>query len=443
MRFNWKTIRNTALGAFLVISGIISALVTLLANHVRNPELAGYASIAALLIVALIMIFVVPPLMKSARLELLMLDFPLQVTKGGLIFLMIISIVAFAAWNTGNNLLFLILSVLFSTLFVAWAAARVSLRDLVVSARFPDHIFAGEPASVIINVKNKKRFWPTFSLLVEARNRISEKQEINKRRFTSDKRILGYFMYVPRRSTIEQHVEHVFEKRGHMFITGLELSTSFPFGFFKYRRRLRTRNVDLAIYPQLELVDEALQPSPTNAGRLNSLRSGLGNELFLLRDYQLPDDPRYIDWKATARARQLIVREFTADEERRVHIIFDSMVPPGTDNQEFALRFEKGVTLAASLISYFINMNVEICLTIDQNTDHYGNGRDHLYKCLRRLAYVEPTPSSVNSELHISGLESISKYIRTKGSSYMVLITSAPAKSFDSNSLSKIYLLNF
>jgi len=39
----------------------------------------------------------------------------------------IITVVGFAAWNTGNNLLFLVFSLLLSTLFVGWVAARSSL----------------------------------------------------------------------------------------------------------------------------------------------------------------------------------------------------------------------------------------------------------------------------------------------------------------------------
>ena len=43
------------------------------------------------------------------------------------LFLIIIVVVGFAAWNTGNNLLFLVFSLLCSTLFVGWIAARSSL----------------------------------------------------------------------------------------------------------------------------------------------------------------------------------------------------------------------------------------------------------------------------------------------------------------------------
>src|SRR5207244_5629154 len=48
-------------------------------------------------------------------------------------------------------------------------SARVSLRDLNVSARFPDHIFAGEQAEVLVTLRNSKRLLPSFSILVEMR----------------------------------------------------------------------------------------------------------------------------------------------------------------------------------------------------------------------------------------------------------------------------------
>jgi hypothetical protein len=161
--------RNAILSLFLVLLGLGTTLLVLIARRDGDWQLANIAAIASLVIVLLIIILVVPPLVRSARAEVSHFDFPAQITKGGVIFLGVLAVVAFAAWNTGNNLLFLVFSVLASTLFVAWVAARVSLRDLVVSARFPDHIYAGEAAPVIVTLRNTKRFFPSFSVLVEAR----------------------------------------------------------------------------------------------------------------------------------------------------------------------------------------------------------------------------------------------------------------------------------
>src|SRR6185503_19722062 len=109
-------------------------------------------------------------------------DLPIEITSGGAIFLLILFVVGFAAWNTGNNLLFLVLALLCSTLFVGGVAARSSLRDLVVSARFPDHIFAGEAAPVIVTLRNAKRLLPSFSVLVEARGPKETLKEVRARR---------------------------------------------------------------------------------------------------------------------------------------------------------------------------------------------------------------------------------------------------------------------
>src|SRR5215470_2420590 len=163
------SVTRLALGTLLVLAGLLSAVVTVLARRENENTLAGAAAALSFVIAALLTIFIVPPLARSARLEMATWDVPFEPTSGGGIFFIIIVVVGFAAWNTGNNLLFMVFSLLCSTLFVGWIAARASLRDLTVSARFPDHIFAGEAAPVIVTVRNTKRLLPSFSIQVEAR----------------------------------------------------------------------------------------------------------------------------------------------------------------------------------------------------------------------------------------------------------------------------------
>src|SRR5882762_871929 len=291
-----KKWRNAVLGTLLVSAGLASAVVTILARQTDNYTLAAATAILSLVIALLMLIFVVPRLAKSARLEVTRLDLPLEITSGGGIFLLILGVVGFAAWNTGNNLLFLVFSLLCSTLFVGGAAARASLRDLIVSARFPDHIFAADAAPVIVTLRNAKRLLPSFSILVAARGPSDATQQFRKRRWTRfSKRLLAYFTYVPHHAAAEQRVEQVFPKRGHVLITGFELSTLFPFGFFRFRRRLRARDVDIVVYPKPEPIGDELHLLPTFAGRMVSARRGIGQDLFSLRDYQPQDDLRHID----------------------------------------------------------------------------------------------------------------------------------------------------
>jgi uncharacterized protein (DUF58 family) len=401
---NFRKWRNAILGLTLVLAGVLTALLTVFAQRRDDMTLTSVASIASLIIAALLLILVVPPLARSAQAEVRQLDVPLGITRGGLIYLGILAVVAFAALNTGNNLLFLVLSLLISALFVSWASARVGLRDLVVSARFPDHIFAGEPAPVIVTLRNRKRLLPSFSILVQARGPVDEdevkpsRRMGERRRFA--KRSLAYFMYVPHRAAAEQRTDHLFEKRGHVLITGFELSTRFPFGFFRRRRRLPARNVDIIVYPKLKMIGDELHLLPMNAGRLASVRRGAGHDLLSLRDYQPQDDLRHIDWKSTARSRRLTVREFTAEDERRVTIALDTRArSEGQEkDKDFAARFEEGVTTAASLVAHFIAERAEVRLVLGLEGGRYGVGPEQLYDCLRRLALVTPQTLAAEAE---------------------------------------------
>ena len=415
---------RVVLSILLVLAGLAAALVTVVARRGNDPWLAGVAAIVSLLIALLLTIFIVPPLARSARVEVANLDFPFEPTSGGGVFLVIIIVVGFAAWNTGNNLLFLVFSLLCSTLFVGWIASRTSLRDLTVSARFPDHIFAAEPAPVIVTLRNLKRVLPSFSIFVEARGPNDEPtpRATSRRRYA--KRLLAYFSYVPHHASAEQRVEQLFPKRGHVLIDGFELSTRFQFGFFRRRRRLRARNVDIIVYPKPEVISDELHLLPMYAGRIPSLRRGAGHDLFSMRDYQPQDDLRHIDWKATARSRRLTVREFTSEDERRVTIVLDIRLP-GEASEDLRQRFEKGVVQTASLLKHFIDERGEVRLVLGDEVGPFGSGLDQLYRCLRRLALVTPIEGAPPETFEIDTTTKTSATRDAIEHDYAILLTAA------------------
>jgi uncharacterized protein (DUF58 family) len=426
----WRPI----LGTLLVLAGLATAILTLMARRIGVPELASVGAIASLLFVLLIMVLVVPPLARSAFAEVAGRGLPIEVTAGGVIFVVILVIVAFAAWNTGNNLLFMVFSIMLSTIFVSWAAARAALRDLTVSARFPDHIFAGEPAEVILTVRNAKLLLPSFSVLVEMRGTFDRPVGSKKRRRGRARKItLGYFLYVPHRAGAEQSLEQVFPRRGHVLVNGFEISTRFPFGFFRHRRRLGARDVDIVVYPKPEAVTDELNLLPLHTGQTPSLRRGAGHDLLLLRDYQPRDDLRHIDWKATARSRQLTVREFTAEDERRITIVLDTRLTDDIDEENFRIRFESGVTQTASLVQHFIDERAEVSMVLGMDRGRFGTGPEHLYASLRRLALVQPTlaPGPV---LHLQEmLDNATRSQHRVEANYLVVLTTAARGSIPPN----------
>lgn len=417
------TFRNL-LGVALALCGIGAAVLTLAARRADDWELAHAGAVASIVLAVLMAIFLVPPLARAARKETSRFNLPVQLTGGGAVFLGIYAVVAFAAWNTGNNLLFLIFSLMTAMLFVDWAAGRSTLRDLAVSARFPDHIYAGETAPVLVTLHNVKRVLPSFSVLVEYRRRPDEVGVgAQRRRQRFEKSVLAHFVYVPRRSKVEQRVEQTFQRRGLLLISGFVISTRFPFGFLRLRRRLRARDLELVIFPKLEPADDELNLLPVEAGKLPAVRRGAGQDLHSLRDYQPRDDVRHVDWKATARNSRLIVREFTEEEERRVSIALDTLTCEG-DGKDLPERFERGVTLAASFAAHFIEEKAEVRLIVGNESGPFGVGREHLHSCLRRLALVThqavPGVSSEREKI-LEGAFSFSP----RGGQYAILLTTA------------------
>ena len=350
--FSVKDVRNGILGLSVVLGGLGLAFLTLYAHRSGDARLAGIAATASLAFVLLIIVFVIPPLARSASAEASQLNLPFEFTTGGAVFVGLLVIVAFAAWNTGNNLLFLVLAFITSALITGFLVGNFCLRKLDVKMRFPDTIFAGEPTPILVSLHNRKRLFPAFSVTAEVRGKARTvsafEGEIAKilpvrlaRRFAETpliKHTLDYFVHVPRMDYIENRVEHVFHRRGRFLIKDFELSTKFPFAFFRHRRRLPAQRAEVFVFPSLESLELETVDLPVEVGRLAAKNRGAGQDLLSLRGYQPLDDLRFIDWKATARSGGVMVREFSAEDEKRVTVIVDTRMIPTFEEKARNLR---------------------------------------------------------------------------------------------------------
>ncbi len=73
------------------------------------------------------------------------------------------------------------------------------------------------------------------------------------------------------------------------------------------------------------------------AGVRHTRRRGEGQSFARLRDYVIGDDPRHIDWKATARRGHPITREFTIEQSQTVYVMVDA----GRSMAQLAGRFAR------------------------------------------------------------------------------------------------------
>jgi len=133
---------------------------------------------------------------------------------------------------------------------------------------------------------------------------------------------------------------------------------------------------------------------------------------------------RHIDWKATAKSLEMMVREHMREDEWRLTIVFDTAGPlesaipmdqrkggtlstdqvdleaKGKAEQLFDARFERAVVMAASLANHFIleRADVELITPSAEPDVPPGSGYDHLYRILRALAVLQPTPDEAESQ---------------------------------------------
>lgn len=355
-----RELRSAAIGTLIVFGGLGLAALTLYAHSIGDLRLAGISAGISLVLVLLIVVFVVPPMVRNARREASQMDLPFEFTTGGAVMIVLILVVGFSAWNTGNNLLFLILSFLLAAVAVGFLAGNLSVRRLSVRFRFPDPIYAREAAPIEVDVTNNKLLLPAFSVVVDIRGTDRENSTLSPElrellpKFILKRvdkppivrRTVGYAEFVRAKCTAESRIKTIFDHRGRFVIRDFEVTTQFPFGFFRHRRRLAADGKELFVLPAIVDVESPAATLHRIDGKRSSRTRGSGNELLGLREYLPFDDPRNIDWKATARTSRLTVRDHAAETESCFLIIFDTFVQDSD-----ADRFEKGVELTASLIS--------------------------------------------------------------------------------------------
>ena len=89
----------------------------------------------------------------------------------------------------------------------------------------------------------------------------------------------------------------------------------------------RLLEAQVKIYPDIQAVHglELLARRNRSAElgvRLSKLR-GRGSDFDRLREYRQGDEPRHIDWKATARQRQLVSREYVVERNQNILVVID------------------------------------------------------------------------------------------------------------------------
>ncbi len=135
-------------------------------------------------------------------------------------------------------------------------------------------------------------------------------------------------------------------------------------------------------------------------GDYRSLLRGTGTDLYDLRSYEWGDDVRRIDWNATARLDELVVRDFVEDRELTAWLVLDrsrSMAfgPPGRTKEDVLRR------LAAVAGQLLLRNGNRVGAVISDGEQQWvlppGQGRNHLLLLVDSL--LRPLQASPTTDL--------------------------------------------
>jgi len=91
----------------------------------------------------------------------------LRPTRAGWLFFGLVFAIGFAALNTGNNLLYLVLSLLLAFLVLSGVLSEAALRGIRVERRLPFEWIAGRGARVVLEIANAQRKTWAHAIVVE------------------------------------------------------------------------------------------------------------------------------------------------------------------------------------------------------------------------------------------------------------------------------------
>lgn len=297
----------------------------------------------------------------------------IRFTSGGLAFTLGTAAVGFAAMNTGNNLLYLLLGSMFGFIAVSSWLSEQAIRALRIERQGPRSVTVGHDLRLLYQVRNLKKRLP--SMAVE----ISE-EGLPERAFLP---------HVAPGGTSTARSVNSFVRRGIYPLGTVTLSTGFPFGLFKKERDLEIPG-EIVVWPRTDRMVREPDPGAGKIPRVGlSARGATGarGEYRSLRAYRIGDDSRDIHWKSSARLREPVLRQYERDGAETRWICLDVRGEPG-DPAEVA------VEVAAALAARAVGQHRPFALVAGGEILEPGDGSGHLERALDMLARVDFEPDA-------------------------------------------------
>jgi len=154
--------------------------------------------------------------------------------------------------------------------------------------------------------------------------------------------------------------------RGEQTIGPLKVIVKDRLGFNSEERIVPNSVQNVLVYPPYEDIRKievmgSKRAAGINFGVHRSKQKGIGSDFYGMRHYVVGDEYRKIDWKASARLQDLIVREF--ETERTINVVIcvdssESMAAGEVENTKFEFAVRAAMLLAKIALERHDNVGV-------------------------------------------------------------------------------------
>ena len=214
----------------------------------------------------------------------------------------------FSAVNTGNNLVYLIVSALLSFMGISGFFGKRNLSKIDIEVEYPQEIYANKEFPLKINLKNKRGFLPVFLMKVKIRG-----QSLSEKGTATLDQYEPLFPFIDKKSGSVKYMNISFKERGRYKIESVHICSVFPFNFFIRCKRLN-KSFEFIVFPEPKRCEllSSFEKERISKGERHLDKAGYESEILSIREYMHGDPFKYINWKATAKTGELKTKELSS-----------------------------------------------------------------------------------------------------------------------------------
>ena len=240
--------------------------------------------------------------MKAAK-------FPLAYPTAGFgALLFVLGAMWYAASSQNSAAIYLLLFLLAAVFLVSIPHTLINLFGVSLQVESAKPTFAGDEVCLPVEIMNSSRATRYgIEVVLPAAGKTRERIDC-----------------IPRKSAARLTVRFAAHHRGEYKIEKLDLTSCYPLGFVRASKRF-VSNQTYLVYPKAAGTSQL--PKHHSQFGDSSVQQGIehGDDFAGLRDYVPGESQRHIDWKAVARGRPLMTKEFAAETKGAVCLDFSKV----------------------------------------------------------------------------------------------------------------------